>query len=93
MHSRQFSVHVSDITICTQFTCAELCIAKRRSDAHQFNPLISASFQHQFFSELFSSATAALSDCGDYYFLLLSLFLDRLSYAIFIFALFLCDMH
>lgn len=77
--SRHFSVHASDITICTQFTSADLCIAKRRNDAHRFNPLISASFQHQFFSELFPSATAALSDCHGFVFVELFLFLSLFS--------------
>ena len=63
VHSRHFSTHVSDITLCTQFTSAELCIAKGRKDTHQFNPLISVSFQNQLVSELFPSATAALADC------------------------------
>lgn len=57
------SMHGSDITACTQFASAELCIAKCRKDAHQFSPLISVSFQHQLFSELSPSAPASLSDC------------------------------
>lgn len=63
-HLRHFSMHAFDITVCTQFTSAELCISKEIKDAHQFNPLISVSFQHQLLSELFLSATAALLDCS-----------------------------
>lgn len=91
VHSRHFSMHVSDITVCTQFTSAELCVAKGRKDVHQFHPLISFSFRHQHFSELFPSATAALSHCHGIFWG--SLFLSPLFYAIFIFALFPCGIQ
>lgn len=87
-----FSMHGSDITACTQFASAELCITKCRKDTHQFSPLISVSFQHQLYSELSPSATAALSDCHGT-FLFLSLSMVPLFYAIFIFSLFHCDMQ